>query len=131
MTMRERMTGGVVLVLAVVGAWYLWEVRARGGLAGTPGTSLFVAALAITVLTTLVAALVTLTGSRTVDERDRQVTLRAQVVRGYLYLGLGFGVLGIAYARGDGALAAGMFLAILGIEIASGLVMLGLYRRAA
>ena len=130
MVMRERMTLAVVLVLIAVGGWFTAVVMERG--LGAPlGPEFLTAVIACAVLTAVAGGIAGAVGrdkGRQVDERDTRLTLKAQVLRGYLYLILGFGVLGIALAEGQHALANGMFLAIVGIEVLSGLVMLALYR---
>jgi len=133
MTERERITGAVVLVLAAVGGWFAWQLSSSGGLTQPAGGSIFLAVFAITVLTAIGAALAALVGrGRTrVDERDHRIALRAQFVRGFLYLALAFALLGLAMMSGNALLANVIFLAILGIEIVSGLVMLALYRMSA
>lgn len=132
MVVRERVTIAVVLVLIAVGAWFgqgIWQ----NGLESSGGREMVIAAVAITVLTSVFAGVAALAGggSQRVDERDRDVTFKSQVFRGFLYLSVCFGVLGIAAGQGDFRTANALFLAILGIEIVSGLVMLVLYRFSA
>lgn len=133
MVMRERVAAAVVLVLMGVGGWFAFRVLGDGLSAGS-GREMLVAAAAIVVLTAVAAGVAALTGrgaGRQVDERDNRIALRSQVVRGFFYLVLAFGLLGLAVGDGDIARANAIFLAILGIEIVSGLVMLALYRVSA
>lgn len=132
MVMRERVTLAVVVVLIAVGAWYAQTVFERG-LAESAGGAMLKAVFAIAVLTSIFAGIAAAIGGRKgseIDERDTRITLRSQVVRGFFYLCLGFGLLGLAVSDGNFALANGIFLAILAIEVTSGLVMLALYRMA-
>ena len=131
MTMQERVTWAVVLVLGLVGAWYGWAVWSRGGPAATTGATVLLAVLAITVLSAVCAGIAALAGSQRVDERDRQIAFKAQVFRGYGYLALAFGALGFAFGRGDTRLAVELFAVILAIEFVSGIFMAVLYRRSA
>jgi hypothetical protein len=131
MTMRERVTWAVVLVLAVVGAWYGRELWLRGGVEAAPVALIGVAAAAITILTILLASLAALLGDRTVDERDRVTTYKAQMIRGFFYLALAWAVFGLLLGQGQHGFALGLFAAFIAIEFLSGLVMLALYRRSA
>ncbi|GGY46935.1 hypothetical protein [Parvularcula lutaonensis] len=132
MVVREKVTLAVLAVLVATGAWFAQEVRARG-LAAETGWQMLAVTLAIIVASAVLAGGIVALGpkARQVDERDNRIALMSQSFRGFLYLGLSFGVLGLAVGNGNYALANGIFLAILGIEIVSGLVMLVLYRTSA
>jgi len=132
MVIRERVTIAVILVLTGVGAWFaqgIWQ----GGLESSGGQKLLVASVAIAVLTSIFAGAAALMGggSQRVDERDRDVMFKSQVFRGFLYLSVCLGMLGLAAGAGDYRTANALFLAVLAIEIVSGLVMLALYRISA
>lgn len=130
MSRQERMTAAVTLVLIVVGAWFVAELRSAPSLA-QPLIGAMIGAVVLTALLAGVAAgAVALLGGRT-DERDRRIAVGAQAVRGYFYLILVYAGLGYAIFAGLGPLANGLFAAILTTEILSGLLMLVLYRRAA
>ena len=133
MTMRERMTGAVLLALCGVAGWFCWQLFEGDGLTRTPPGDIFLAVGGIVVLTSLFAGLAAATAGegRRVDERDHQVAGWAQAIRGYFYLIITFGVLAYALLADERLMANLLFLAILGSEIVSGLVMLALYRRAA
>ncbi|MEM9839925.1 MAG: hypothetical protein AAF830_12340 [Pseudomonadota bacterium] len=133
MVQRERVTLAVVAVLIAVGAWFAQKVLGQG-LAESTGGAMLTAVIAITVLTSIFAGIAAAVGAgkgKEIDERDTRLTLRSQVVRGFFYLCLAFGVLGLSVAAGDFAMANGIFLAILAIEIVSGVIMLALYRFSA
>lgn len=131
MVMRERTALGAVLVLGLVGGWFA-SVIWQEGLATDAGMRIFIAGIAIVVLMVPVAIVMVLGGrGRKVDERDHRIALMSQTFRGYLYLILSFGLFGLAMASGDNALMNAIFLAVLGIEIISGLVMMALYRFSA
>ena len=132
MVIRERVTIAVLLVLIGVGGWFaqgIWQ----GGLESSGGQELLIASVAIAVLTSIFAGAAALMGggSQRVDERDRDVMFKSQVFRGFLYLSVCFGLLGLAVGAGDYRTANALFLAVLAIEIVSGLVMLALYRISA
>ena len=131
MTMQERVTAAVVVVLMLVGGWFGWTLWSAGGL-WTARVDLMIAAVFfIAVLSAVLAAAAALMGEQRVDERDRKITFQAQGLRGYLYLVLAYAALVGAIVQGAGLLANALFAAILAIELLSGLVMLALYRRAA
>ena len=131
MTDREKTTIGVVLVLLAVGGWFVWHLVEAGGIGASQGGAMLVAVVAITVLTAIAAGAVALiSGEQKPDERDHQIALKSQMVRGYLYLALAFGLFGVTLGRVDPAVSNAMFLAILFVEIVSGLLMLILYRQA-
>ena len=129
MVARERVTMAVVVVLAAVGGWFATVVAGEGLSADTGGT-LLTAVIAITVLTSILAGIAAATSSHAgrVDERDHRIAARSQMVRGFFYLALCFGVLGLLLGEGQWAFVNGIFLAILAIETISGLIMLALYR---
>ena len=133
MTMRERMTGAVVLALFGVGAWFTWQLISAGGPVASPSGTILLAVGGIIVLTSLFAGLAAATAGpgQRVDERDEGIAVWSQAVRGYFYLVIAFAVLGFAMLTGQRTLANLTFIAILASEIVSGLVMLALYRRAA
>lgn len=132
MVVRERVTAVVVIALIGVALWFGSTVRTEG-LGAETGWQMLAATLAVIVVSGALAGAVVAAGpkARQVDERDNRIALRSQSLRGFLYLALGFGVLGLAIGNGDYRLANGMFLAILGIEIVSGLAMLVFYRASA
>ncbi|NNU15809.1 hypothetical protein HK107_05680 [Parvularcula sp. ZS-1/3] len=133
MVMREKVTAGVLAVLVVLAVWFGFEIMARGIEAST-GWQMLVAVLVFVMLSGGIAAVIALSGrskTQQVDERDNRIALQAQSLRGFLYLALSFLVLGLAIGNGDFGLANRLFLAILGIEIVSGLGMLILYRISA
>jgi hypothetical protein len=129
MVVREKVTLAVLIALMISAGWFGRIVWSRG-LEADLGGDMLVVLLAFIAVTAVCAALLALIGrkSRQVDERDGRVALRAQGLRGFLYLALSFGVLGLAIGQGQHALANGMLLAILLIEVVSGLVMFALYR---
>ncbi|MEM1379875.1 MAG: hypothetical protein AAGH41_04535 [Pseudomonadota bacterium] len=133
MVQRERVTLAVMVVLIAVGAWFANTVFDRG-LAESTGGAMLKATIAIAILTTVLAGFAAALGAgkgKEIDERDSRIALRSQVVRGFFYLCLTFGVLGLAVSDGNFVLANGLFLAVLAIEITSGAVMLALYRVSA
>jgi Kef-type K+ transport system membrane component KefB len=132
MVVREKVTLAVLMALVVCGVWFGRIVWSRG-LETDLGGEMLMVLLAFIAVTAISAALLALIGrkGRQVDERDGRVALRAQSLRGFLYLALAFGVLGLAIGQGQHAFANGMLLAILLIEVVSGLVMFALYRRNA
>jgi hypothetical protein len=129
MVVREKVTLAVLIALVLSGLWFGRMVWSRGLEADLAGEMLMVL-LAFIAVTAICAGLLALIGGRgrQVDERDGKVALRAQGLRGFLYLALSFGVLGLAVGTGQHALANGVLLAVLLIEAVSGLVMLALYR---
>ena len=131
MTSQERITGAVMVVLALVGIWFAMELRGAADL-GTPQLGSMVGAIVmIAVGSAIAAGIAAAIGGQKTDERDRIVALRAQAVRGYFYLVLTFGVVAWAAFTGQGRLANGLFLTIIAGELVAGAVMLALYRRAA
>lgn len=131
MVQRERVTVAVLAVLVAVGGWFASVVR-QDGLGANHSAAIIGAVVAIAVLSAALAALAAATGgSRRVDERDHRVAMMSQTIRGFFYLGLSFGVLGLLWSAGQYALVNGIFLAILAIEIVSGIIMLALYRVSA
>ncbi len=134
MTSRERVTAVVTMILMAVGAWFGLQLMEAGSMAAPANGAILTAVIAITMLTIVFAGIAAAIGGNKgaqIDERDRRLTLNSQVFRGFLYLALSFAVLGLAVGDGNYALVNGMFLAILGIETVSGLVMLALYRMSA
>ena len=130
MVVRERVTVAVVLVLMIIGGWYVTMVLSRGLGTNTLG-EMALAAVGIMVLTSIFAGVAALSGGRKgqqIDERDHRVTFRSQMIRGFFYLALSFGLLGKAIADGNYTMANTIFLVIIGIEIISGMIMLMLYR---
>ena len=132
MVMRERVTLAVLAVLGTAAVFY-GRLILEQGLGAETGRQMAVTAIAIIVGTIVLATWAAATGAKTnrVDERDNRVALKSQVFRGFLYLSLSFGMLGIAVGEGNYSLANALFLAILAIEIVSGVVMLALYRFSA
>ncbi|MCQ8183864.1 hypothetical protein [Parvularcula maris] len=132
MVAREKVALAVLVALLVSGVWFARLVASRG-LGADLAPQMLTMLLVFIVVTAVCAALIALLGpkARQVDERDGRVALTAQSLRGFLYLALSFAVLGIAIGRGEHALANAMLLAVLSIEVVSGLVMLALYRRNA
>ena len=130
MTKQERVTGAVVVVLALVGAWFAWTLWSGGSLDEPRLGAMIGAVVLLALLSSIAAGAAALAGSGRVDERDRKVAVRSQAVRGYFYLVVTYGALAYAVMQGSGVLANGLFLAILAVELVSGLVMLALYRRA-
>lgn len=132
MVVREKVTMGVLAVLLGALGWFALTIS-RQGLGTDAVWQMGVITIGVVVFSAIVAA-VLIAGSarhRQVDERDGKVAMRSQGIRGFLYLGLSFLVLGVSVGEGNYAIANAMFLAILGIEIVSGLIMLVLYRASA
>ena len=131
MTKQERVTAVVTVILALVGGWFAMKLQAAASLERPLIQAMIGAVLLIAILAAVGSGLAVLFGGDRVDERDRLVAVRAQAIRGYLYLVLAYGVLAYAVFKGLGPLANGLFATVLTIEFVSGLVMLFLYRRAA
>lgn len=133
MVMRERVTVAVVFVLIGFAIWFGSVVASRG-LGAETGGELIIAVVGITLLTSIGAALAAgLGGARAarVDERDRRVALQSQTIRGFFYLLITFGLAALAFRDGNFVLVNTLFLAILCVEIISGVIMLVLYRNTA
>ena len=128
MTKQERVTGAVMVALALTGVWFAMQVQ-DGGLTAPHVGAMIGAVVLLAVASSVLAGVAAALGGRT-DERDRRVAVNAQAVRGYFYLIATFGVLAYALWAGLNELASGLFLAVIGIELAAGAVMLALYRRA-
>jgi hypothetical protein len=132
MTYNEQITVFVVLVLMAALAAFLGAVESAGGFSAPLTPKIGWTVLSITVLSAFDAAAIRLRQKRgaVADERDGKVAFLAQTLRGYLYLGVLFLGFGYAIFAGHNLLANGLFVAILAIEIISGLALLVLYRRA-
>ena len=128
MTKQERMTGGVMVALALTGLWFAMQIQ-DDGLAAPHLGAMIGAVVLLAIVSSVLAGLAAALGGRT-DERDRRVAVNAQAVRGYFYLIATFGVLAYAVWEGLHGLANGLFLTVIGIELIAGAVMLALYRRA-